>query len=611
MSSPQFSSESAVLDISIVTFNSSRWLDMFFESLAAQHCPLDRLFIIARDNGSSDDTVARLEFWKNAWSARCRGFQIDVGANIGFGRGHNLNLARGSGVFFLVTNVDLTFEADALVRVLDVAAGDSPATACWELRQKPFEHPKIYHPVSLETLWCSSACVLFRRTALLSVQGYEPSLFLYGEDVELSYRLRAHGFALRYVPSAVCWHYTYEGEHDRKRAQFLGSKLANLLLRLRYGGALEILAAPFMYLVLWVAPPRVPQYYQALVAIGLAFLRQGPHFLATRRQRRAPFPFRGWDYEVTRPGAFVRLPEQTSEVPLVSLITRTMRGRHTQLRDALGSIANQTYPNVEVIVVEDGSSEAEAAVEAFRGRGAIAQLQYLSLDKVGRCRAGNLGLAAARGEFIGFLDDDDLLFADHVEVLVERLKSKPSCGAAYALGFEVSEQSLPQKAWGSQLVDYRVSLHQTFSRALLWDHNYLPIQAVLFRRGLYEVEGGFDETLENLEDWDLWIRYSGQCDFSFIRRVTSIYMVPPEASDAHRRLIQLASYRARVVQKNAWRWSKLSTPDATRYREEIRRYNTVLGLPRSWVRRMALSLPFAPHLFHLLRRAGTLITRQS
>jgi hypothetical protein len=55
---------------------------------------------------------------------------------------------------------------------------------------------------------------------------------------------------------------------------------------------------------------------------------------------------------------------------------------------------------------------------------------------------------------------------------------------------------------------------------------YIPIDCMLFSRELYLLEGGFDELLDMLEDWDLWIRYSRYTDFLFIEKATCIYRIP-------------------------------------------------------------------------------------
>ncbi len=599
------------LDLSIVTHNSSRWIDPFFESLFKQNFPLERIRVWVRDNDSRDDTLERLETWSARLAQRGARYELDAGANVGFGRGHNVNWRRSDGPYILVTNVDLTFEPDALVRVVAAAESDGASTASWELRQKPYEHPKIYHPASLETLWSSHACVLLRRSALAAVGGYEEELFLYGEDVELSYRLRDSGFVLRYVPSAVCWHYTYAQPHEFKPAQFFGSKLANGLLRLRYGSASAILAIPFLYTALWCIKPRGPKYYRGLCTLTVQFLSKSTHFVLSRHRSDAPFPFAGWDYEQTRSGAFYPMPPAHPDPPLVSVITRTMKGRQDGLRQALQCLANQTHPNVEVIVIEDGSSEARALAESYEGVGAIRRIRYLGIGKSGRCVAGNRGLEEATGAYLGFLDDDDLLFADHLETLVAALEDHPDRGAAYGLALEVRAGSLAQSRWGSQKVHSSVAPGVPFSRALLWDHNYLPIQTVLFRRELYARWGGFDPELENLEDWNLWVRYSLESEFEMIDRVTSLYLVPRRGVDALGRLAALDSYSLKARQKNGSLKVELTVGEALEYAQEIGRYNIVGGLARRRLRAFALGLPFSGALYHSLRRIAQALARRS
>jgi glycosyltransferase involved in cell wall biosynthesis len=302
------------------------------------------------------------------------------------------------------------------------------------------------------------------------------------------------------------------------------------------------------------------------------------------------------------------LSPSEGERPLVSVITRTYSGRTSKLEAALYSLANQTHPNIEIVVVEDGSNEAHDLVERFRGEGSIMRVHYQAIEKSGRCRAGNVGLAAAQGEFVCFLDDDDLFYADHLEVLVAALLAHPAAGAAYSLAFEVPGDATAASGQDGDASSFRVSVHQPFSRALLWDHNYLPIQSVLFRRSLYLEKGGLDEELDNLEDWNLWIRYSLDVDFFFVEKVTSLYSVPEEGEDAYQRFLRLEDYRARANEKNGQLRVTLSPTEVLAYAQEIERYKTVFALRRSMLRSLALRLPFAGPLFHVLRRAGHALT---
>src|SRR5690349_1934881 len=160
---------------------------------------------------------------------------VPAETNHGFGGGHNLLAQRGTAEFLLLLNQDVVLEPGALAVLLDEAAGDDPSVAAWEMRQIPYEHPKSYDPATGDAPWVSGAAVLFRGAAFRELGGFEPRIFMYGEDVDLSWRLRAKGWRLRYIARAAVQHHTYNYPEEIKRTQVLGGTLTNLLLRARFG----------------------------------------------------------------------------------------------------------------------------------------------------------------------------------------------------------------------------------------------------------------------------------------------------------------------------------------------------------------------------------------
>jgi len=162
-------------------------------------------------------------------------------------------------------------------------------------------------------------------------------------------------------------------------------------------------------------------------------------------------------------------------------------------------------------------------------------IRHITAPKRGRSHAGNLGLAHAQGEYIVFLDDDDLIYPDHVEVLYGALAEK-GVDAAYSLAWEVLTTMDKEK--GSYIEDAHQTLplfHQEFSQDVLFDHNYLPLQSVLFSRALYEERGGFEEDMDYLEDWNLWCRYAVGHEFTFVCKTTSLYRTPSMPEERLRR----------------------------------------------------------------------------
>jgi GT2 family glycosyltransferase len=226
------------VDVSIVTFRPDiTLLEKLLASIAEQATGLT-LNVLILDNSPDHamlPTIAALPHLQPNGAF----LRVDVKrspTNVGFGRGHNANAARCTAPFLFVLNQDCILEPGVLAPLLELANGDARRIAAWELRQIPYEHPKAYDPVTQEVPWVSGAATLFRRSTFDAVGGFDPALFMYGEDVDLSWRLRAKGFRLRYVPQYAVVHRTYAAAGEVKPLQVLGGVETNLCLRARYGG---------------------------------------------------------------------------------------------------------------------------------------------------------------------------------------------------------------------------------------------------------------------------------------------------------------------------------------------------------------------------------------
>lgn len=473
--------------------------------------------------------------------------------NLGFGGAHNLLAQDADADFVLVLNQDIVLEPGALDILRGEALRDSDDVAAWELRQIPYEHPKSYDPANGDAPWVSGAAVLFRGRAFRELGGFEPRIFMYGEDVDLSWRLRAKGYRLRYVARAAVQHLTYNYPEEIKRTQVLGGTLSNLFLRARFGTWRDIAHGVMLICGELFVPQAFPGRRRGLATNLLRFAMQLPRFRLTKVRPTAAFApeFRGWNYELRRDGAFhvfqskrraaaVRANPATTELPLVSILIRTCN-RPAWLRQALESVVAQTYRPLEVVVVEDGPPNAESVVMEFAER---IPVRYQSTgERVGRAQAGNLALTLAQGDYLNFLDDDDLLFADHVEVLVEAAR-QGNFRAAYALAWETHTDVVDTDAARYREVMHLTRHRQPFNRVVLWHHNYLPIQVVLFERSLFHQYGGFDPQLDQLEDWNLWTRYALADDFAFVPKTTSKYRVPANSKQSAARQSQLdAAYQ--------------------------------------------------------------------
>ena len=530
------------VDISIVTYQPDlALLEQLLASLAEPtRAPLARNLFV-HDNSAGDEVAAALA--RLPWLAPGGAFaRVEVrrpGTNVGFGRGHNANAALGSAPLLFVVNPDCILEPGALEEAVTGASMDDERIGAWEMRQIPYEHPKEYDPVTLDTPWASAAALLLRRTAFEKVGGFEPRIFLYGEDVDLSWRLRAGGWRVVYRPRIAVVHRTYAHAHEEKPAQLAGNTVANLCLRARYGGlgsTLEGLA--LLRAEIWRDQPA--QRRRSLIRAGWDFMKRWSYFATTRVRAGDGFAphFDGWSYERRRDGAFhpfASRHEGHREEPLVSILIRTV-DRPALLAAALTSCANQTYRNLDVMVVEDGPERSRALVESFRDR--VPVRYHATGERVGRGRAGNIALANARGEWLNFLDDDDVLFADHVEVLVAAALRARVAGA-YGLAWECPIHYLAGKGGEFREGEPVTRFRMAFDRFSLWHQNFLPVQAVLFHRRLWQQYGGFLEDMDQLEDWNLWTRYTLADDFVLVPKTTSKYRVPGDQAAYDERYARL------------------------------------------------------------------------
>lgn len=590
----------AAVDVSIVTFNPDEGLLAALLASLAEETRDHALNLYLLDNSPGVGATARLRALP-LLGADSPFASVDVRAapmNVGFGRGHNANVARGSAPFLFVLNQDCIVEPGALQGVLRFAEGDDAQVAAWELRQIPFEHPKAYDPATLDTPWVSAAATLFRRSAYESAAGFDPRIFMYGEDVDLSWRLRAMGHRLRYVPRFAVVHRTYRHAAEVKPLQVLGGVQTNLALRARYGGLARTVQGLSMLLGEIAAPPEFPGRRRGLTTALLQFLLQWPQFVRTRVRSTADFhpTFNGWSYELRRDGAFLpfrslrEAPRTTS--PLVSILIRTI-GRGEWLRQALESVANQTWPAIEVVVIEDGPPTSAPIVAAFADR--LRVHYHATGERVGRARAGNLALAAAKGEWLNFLDDDDLLFADHVEALIEAVLAQGMTGA-YGLAWETHSHIVDSATGRAEEIAHITRHRQPFDRLTLWHHNFLPIQAVLFHRCLFERHGGFAEDMDQLEDWNLWTRYTLDAPFLMVEKTTSKYRVPASAKEAADRQELLdRAYRDATERQRSMRLI-LSPRDVSEMAEAYMRTQSLVVVSRQDVRRFVVSRPWLAHL---------------
>jgi N-acetylglucosaminyl-diphospho-decaprenol L-rhamnosyltransferase len=152
--------------------------------------------------------------------------------NRGFGATHNLGMREAfdaGAEAYLCVNPDAVLHPACLRELWGTSL--RPRTGLVDARTFPEEHPKPYDPSTGETPWCAGTVLLVRREAFLATSGFDEQLFLYGEDVDLSWRTRAAGLVARTAPGALVFHWVEHRPLGRARelevlrsATYLGRK---------------------------------------------------------------------------------------------------------------------------------------------------------------------------------------------------------------------------------------------------------------------------------------------------------------------------------------------------------------------------------------------------
>lgn len=207
--------------------------------------------------------------------------------------------------------------------------------------------------------------------------------------------------------------------------------------------------------------------------------------------------------------------------PLVSVIVPAFNAAAT-LAETLESILAQTYDAIELIVVDDGSTDDTAAV----ARSYIPRLQYVHQPNSGGAAVPrNTGLESSNGEFLAFMDADDLMTPDRLERQVDFLQRHPQAGIVFSDYQNISDNGgYPTSHFSTcpKLVDLlggREEVVLSEVGELLAEENFGITSAFLMRRRLLDLVPGFEPTLHACEDFHFYYRLARHTPVGLINRI--------------------------------------------------------------------------------------------
>lgn len=197
--------------------------------------------------------------------------------------------------------------------------------------------------------------------------------------------------------------------------------------------------------------------------------------------------------------------------PLVSIVMPTFNRAYT-IAEAIQSVLDQTYQNWELLICDDASTDRTPMVIAqFQD----SRIRYMQFEKSNGAATRNKGLRYANGEYIAYLDSDNLWDPLFLDVMLRSLLGNPGQSFAYA-GY------LDTEIVGSEVRLEKLSLPE-FNGIALSNRNFIDLNTIMHHRRVYDWLGGFDETLERLQDWDLVLRFTSVFDPIFVPYCLAYY----------------------------------------------------------------------------------------
>ena len=235
--------------------------------------------------------------------------------------------------------------------------------------------------------------------------------------------------------------------------------------------------------------------------------------------------------------------------PFFSVIIPT-HNRPEFLPKAVKSVLNQKYQNFEIIIINDASVEDYTEVEAFLKTDS--RISYFRVNNKNRSKTRNFGIDKAKGDWICFLDDDDIYYDNHLEVLHENIVGTDGKYNLYHT-FSVARKK-------SNLLKHKPYSRKERGTVGLFESGIPPIHTVCTKRKILK-DVKFDEQLHFFEDMDLWLRVIGDSKVYVIDKFTVEYRFHDDNSvnDNGLNSIKLRVYSLNKLFKynGSYKWCKV------------------------------------------------------
>jgi glycosyltransferase involved in cell wall biosynthesis len=245
--------------------------------------------------------------------------------------------------------------------------------------------------------------------------------------------------------------------------------------------------------------------------------------------------------------------------PLVSVVM-TAWNRESLIHESISSILAQTYNNIELIVVDDGSTDGtSAAVEAFKDT----RIRLFRRPHMGIVRSANYGIAQARGQFIARLDSDDLSLPSRIQLQVKVLAKHPAAVLCFSdctfFGGEAANQSHGRFCRSNMLIVVKMCLACP-----------LVHSSIMYRKDAFERAGGYLPSTPVAEDYSLYTRLAFQGVFVGIPQKLVAYRIH-SSSSTQKHLAIMKQLTREIAVQHMISYFQFGQMQAGRYYEDLNR----------------------------------------
>jgi len=269
------------VDIITVNYNGLPFLKEFFESLGRLDYPKEKLRIFFVDNHSGDGSPDFIHSLKPDFEL----VMVENKKNEGYAKANNDVFRRCSAEYIALLNNDTRVGRQWLIALVNAMRSDERiGIAC--SRRMPEEAPRPIDPKTHETSWCSGGHCLIRFSTLGKVGYFDEAFFMYGEDVDLSWRMWIEGYKCLYIPESICEHHFGKPEGYRFRRLYYHAR-NSILLRYAYGGLPDVARALKRWIWEAISLGFKRFHFRESVMVWAAVLSHfflAPHFAAKGRK---------------------------------------------------------------------------------------------------------------------------------------------------------------------------------------------------------------------------------------------------------------------------------------------------------------------------------------